>query len=88
MKANGPPSITYLNDQGDPFWPHRIRLPFRVKLEDKTWAEPGTLLLLDSGKAQRAQPSGIQLGYSPSKSCKSRVYKRKSGAGGTTGKKP
>ena len=54
MNANGPPSITYLNDQGDPFWPHRIRLPFRVKLEDKTWAEPGTLLLLDSGKAQRA----------------------------------
>jgi hypothetical protein len=54
MNASGPQPITYLNEDGDPFWPHRIRLPFRVKLEDKTWAEPGTLLLLDSGKAQRA----------------------------------
>ena len=49
---NGGPS--YLNDQGDPFWPQRVRLPFRVKLKDKTWAQPGEPLILDSGVAERA----------------------------------
>ena len=45
---------SYLNKQGEPFGPRRVRLPFRVKLKDKTWAEPGELLIVHSGEAERA----------------------------------
>ena len=43
----------YLNEQHDPFWPKRTRLPFPVVDQDGNVIEPGMLVVVSNGKVQK-----------------------------------